>query len=275
MATSTAYSPQRIERDVDAHTLSRAVLTAQAVSAARSAFEGFDGWYDTGAIRALCEALAARAQGLQKQQAAVTNAYLARVTSTMSGRRVSPPAVIDVRGLRQNITHAGAYGRVTNHYRWRVSEGDEPELATAKAVERAAIVAETDIDLAFRDMADAFMRERDVSTYRRVIRPERSASGSCGLCVVASDQIYSTGELLPLHGRCKCTVLPITDDRDPGLSLNRDDFRRLYSAAGSSAGADLKRTRVTVNQHGELGPVLTYARNEWRGPQEVEADTRD
>lgn len=271
---ATAYSLDRSEQYVDAHTLARAAITAQAVGAAQSAFQGFTDWYDTDAITALCTALASRVQGLQKQQAAVTNAYLARATTNVVGKRITPPPVIDVRELRQGITHAGAYGRVTDMYRWRVSEGDDTADATRQAVERAAVIAETDIDLAFRDMADAFMRERDVATYRRVIRPERSTSGTCGLCIVAADRIYNTGELMPLHARCKCTVLPITDDHDPGHSLNGDDLRAIYAAAGSTKAADLKRTRVSVNEHGELGPVLTYSQNEWRGPQQVEADTR-
>lgn len=268
------YTPERAEQAVDAHTVARAAITAQAVNAATSAFEGFTDWYSTDAITELCVALARRVEGFQKQQATVTNAYLTRVVGDMRGRRVAPPRVIDVRELRAGVTHAGAYGRVTDFYRYRVSTGVEPEQAAAAAVERAAVVAETDIDLAFRDMADRFMSERDVTSYRRVIRPERSASGTCGLCIVASDRIYNVGELLPLHGRCKCTVLPITDDNDPGRNLNGADLRAIYAAAGSTAARDLKRTRVAVNEHGELGPVLTYARNEWRGPADVRADTR-
>jgi hypothetical protein len=273
-----------VEQQVDAHTLARAALTAQAVDAARSAFDGFDGWYDTAAITKLCTGLARSIEAVQRQQAATTNAYLTRVTRQLTGRRVSAPKVIDVRDLRSGVTHAGVYGRVADYYRWRASEDDDD--AGQLAVQRAAVIAETDIDLAFRDMVSAFMESKsDVRGYRRVIRPERSAGGTCGLCVVAADRVYSRDSLLPLHARCKCTVLPITDDSDPGLELNEADFRTLYGtdsgaeAANGTAGrtdaAILKRGRYTVKTHGELGPVLVAARDDFRGPSQVADDVRD
>ncbi len=51
--------------------------------------------------------------------------------------------------------------------------------------------------------------------------------------------------------------MPLVAGADVGARLNREDLQRIYAAAGSTAAADLKRTRVQVNEHGELGPVLT------------------
>jgi hypothetical protein len=272
-----------IEQQVDAHTIARAALTAQAVAAARDAFGDFAGWYDTDAITKLCTTLATRVESVQRVQAATTNAYLTKVTRELTGRRITSPKVIDVRELRPGVTHAGAYGRVTDYYRWRISEDDE--RAEELAIERAAVIAETDIDLAFRDMSNRFMQEAaNVDGYRRVIRPERSIGGSCGLCVVASDRVYSRADLLPLHARCKCTVLPITGDDDPGLELNEADFRTLYGTdsgatavngtKGRTDAASLKRGRYRVRNHGELGPVLVSADDDFRGPKQADADER-
>jgi hypothetical protein len=272
-----------IEQQVDAHTLARAALTSQAIAAARDAFTGFAGWYDSDAITTLCEALAKRVESVQRTQAATTNAYLTKVTRELTSRRITSPKVIDVRELRSGVTHAGAYGRVADYYRWRKSEDDE--RAEELAIERATVIAETDVDLAFRDMANRFMESStNVHGFRRVIRPERSAGGSCGLCVVAADRVYSREDLLPLHSRCKCTVLPITDDHDPGLDLNEADFRTLYGTdtgaladngtKGRTDAATLKRGRYVVKDHGELGPVLVSADDSFRGPKQVETDTR-
>lgn len=269
MATAT------VEQQVDAFAVSRSLLAAQAVGAADELVSGFGDWYDTAAIRELCKAIVARVRGSQKQTAAITDAYLSRVASGMTGRRIAPVGTIDVRDLRQNVTAEGAYGRVADHYRWRVSEGDEPDVAQLAAVNRAKVVAETDTDLAFRAMANSFMEERNASGYRRIIRPERSTYGTCGLCVVAADRVYTKSELLPIHNRCKCTVLPIIGDNDPGRELNRDDLKAIYKAAGGTERKKLQATRVTINEHGELGPILTRKGDEFRDPKQVARDTRD
>lgn len=105
----------------------------------------------------------------------------------------------------------------------------------------------------------------EILGYRRLTHPERSETGVCGLCLAAADRIYTLAELLPIHGRCKCTVAPITSDYDPGES-NLVDLERLYRAAGatvdkrqSTKGRDLKNVRYQVDEHGELGLVLSRA----------------
>jgi hypothetical protein len=105
-----------------------------------------------------------------------------------------------------------------------------------------------------------------ITGYRRILHPELSRTGSCGLCIVASDQVYKTSELMPLHNLCKCTVLPIIGALDPGSSLNNLTLADLYAAAGDSTHAhDLKRVKVTVRQHGEYGPVLVIAGQQFTG----------
>jgi hypothetical protein len=42
----------------------------------------------------------------------------------------------------------------------------------------------------------------DVTGYRRVIHPELSKSGTCGLCVAAADRIYYVDDLMPIHTNC-------------------------------------------------------------------------
>ena len=100
--------------------------------------------------------------------------------------------------------------------------------------------------------------------WRRVIRPELSMHGTCGLCVVAATQWYAKKDLRAIHHLCKCITLPVTKTADPGLRWNAEDLRRnldeIYGAAGGSTyGKDLKKLRVSVRDHGELGPILSYS----------------
>jgi len=95
-----------------------------------------------------------------------------------------------------------------------------------------------------------------VTGYRRVVHPELSRGGSCGMCIVASDRVYKTTELKPIHSNCKCTVALVTADNDPGNSLNKQDLGQFYKQAGGNSAAHLKRTRYQVDEHGELGAVL-------------------
>jgi hypothetical protein len=95
-----------------------------------------------------------------------------------------------------------------------------------------------------------------ITGYRRVIHPELSRGGTCGMCIAASDRIYKVAELLPIHAHCKCTIAAVTDEYDPADDLNAVDLNQLYKQAGGTSVAHLKRTRYKVDEHGELGPVL-------------------
>lgn len=260
---------------VRAQAASRTQLTGHAVAVAQRSARQFSGWYDGQQVTAWAASLAALIETLQRAVAASTDAYLARVLSLMLGGRVRPLGAVNVSGLRQGVTHVGAYGRAADVYRYQQSLLDRvalellvgespapPRLVSSldAAVERATSVADMDIQLAFRAQSAAVMTAQEqrgnVTGYRRVIHPERSKGGTCGLCIAASDRLYKASELLPLHARCECTTLPIIGANDPGSRLNAGDLSRLYSDAGSTGRADLKRTRYQIDQHGELGPVL-------------------
>ena len=124
--------------------------------------------------------------------------------------------------------------------------------------ERLTSLVEDDLAATARDEAQKVMHAApEVIGYRRVIHPEFSKTGTCGLCVVASSRFYTTDELMPLHDKCKCTISPLTRTQDLGLRLNEADLARIYEAAGSNYAEDLKRITVQVREHGELGPILT------------------
>jgi hypothetical protein len=277
---------------VRAQAAARRALTLQALEHARVSTRAFRRWYDHDAIRAWAEALAAQMEVYQTAVARNTDAFLARVIGQMLGvHRLRPIGAVDVRGLRGGVTHAGAYGRAANVYRWQQARFDAVggELAAGRqpappvwaepheaAVQRVVEVADTDVQLAARAQEAAAMQAaapRGVEGYRRVVHPELSRGGVCGLCVAASDRLYSTEQLRPIHARCECTVLPVVRGQDPGLRLNDLDLRRLYRAAGSTSAADLKTTRWEIGDHGELGPVL-QARGQGKTAEQAARETK-
>lgn len=176
------------------------------------------------------------------------------------------------------LNPADVYGRVADGARYdQVAGGADEPKARERAIVRIQAAAHTDMTLAVRAQYERALKQgRTVRAdgWRRILRPELSQSGPCGLCVVAADRVYRRGDLLPIHNRCVCEVLPILGDLDPGLILNVDDLERIYRAAGSTGGSKreggaLKKIRVALTEHGELGPVLTYADQHYRGMRQV------
>lgn len=135
-----------------------------------------------------------------------------------------------------------------------------------RAIQRGMVVADDNLSLAYRaQMEEAAKADPAlVTAYRRVVRPELSAGGTCGLCIAASTRVFSRGDLLPLHSRCKCVVVPVIGavggDGDIGGVINTVDLGALYDEAGGSTSAKaLTRTRYKVVRHDELGSWLVPA----------------
>lgn len=171
----------------------------------------------------------------------------------------------------QFVDPADPYGRVSDAYRYNVvARGDSPEVAAQKAQVRVQAAAWTDVTLAIREQFRASYDHDYVIGYRRILLFERQSGGPpCGLCVVAADRVYRRRDLLPLHNRCRCGVLPVLEGMDPGLRLNEDDLRAVYDAAGGTGAGGLLNVKVALAEHGELGPVLVNADQPYRGPREV------
>lgn len=131
-------------------------------------------------------------------------------------------------------------------------------------------LGESDVMVAERDEAQRVYESRSqITGYRRVIHPELSKSGTCGLCIVASDRVYHREDLMPIHDGDNCTTMGITSGFDPGLRLNADDLKTIYAAAGGNAAEQLANTRITINEHGELGPVLVKQGDHFRTAKEA------
>lgn len=332
---ATAAEIQESQRLIEQQAAARRRADAAAIALAVSSTRSFDQWYSTAAITTWAARLVAGIELIQRNLARQTDVYLSRQATLITGRPVRPVGIVDVSQLRKGVTHAGAYGRVADQYRYQQAllnaqlevaqaaveaareRAEERVRAKAErsaldaALARARAVAELDMQLAVRAQAQKFMvaqpsapaelqpepqaeakptgepeqqpdpeaqpapgRPRLIG-YRRMIHPELSKSGqSCGMCIVASTRMYYKADLMAIHEGCNCLPLPIYEGNDPGGFINDDELQRFYDAAGGNQARELKNTRYQIDEHGEIGPVLSRYGKPIKSAEDVKRDER-
>lgn len=206
-------------------------------------------------------------------------AYATEVAAGLAAARIRPTS-LTLPAARRGADMPGVYSRPMEAFRREFGRTGDETAARLAARARLDQLVDMDLTLARRDAemqgfglaggddADASTGGRLVTTdgseieilgYRRIVHPELSESGVCGLCLAASDRLYKISELLPIHLRCKCTTAPVTTEYDPA-EANEVDLGAIYAAAGGTTdGRRLKETRWKVDEHGEYGPVLVRA----------------
>lgn len=272
MATSTEERKlNRTRKIVEQNTRLHEALLVKLLVALLGLWGGFKGWDNP----ALVSGQAARSASLVDASLARSRRIMRSYAETLLRDADAAPAKMPPQQdfyPRSVETMLDVYSRPAEVYLYEISRGKTDAEATKAAMQRLTDLATMDTALAKRDAADDVFvaaKKKKVIGFRRVIHPEKSASGTCGLCVVAATQFYHTGTLMPIHYRCKCEPMPIFKDADPGLALNKYDLDEIYAAAGSTAMEDLKKTRVTVKENGELGPVLVRQGQNFRDVKEV------
>lgn len=189
-----------------------------------------------------------------------------RGTSSETGKvTVAYADAKDRKVSRADSGTARVLERVAKEYRYQTSRGKPHPDALDAADRRLAAIVDGNLQRArviveersIQQAAEATTDlDRKVVGYRRVIHPEMSKGGVCGLCVVAADREYKVGDLKAIHNGCKCTVMEIFDDFDPGHELNGRDLDAIYKAAGGNTRQVLKRVRYKLVDHEELGLQL-------------------
>lgn len=266
---TTAAQVEDIAGWIDMATAASAETLATAQEEIGALWAGFAGWYVAAEVAELARPSAALSLEAQQILAGLFAEYVSQVTAVLRPGTAPTIRTVPTPDIRGGVDLAEVYVRPAIEYKETVAFTADFERAEAQALQKIDSLVEDDLMLAVRDAVDDSLFQLDWQRYRRVLRPEMSESGPCGLCVVAADQIYSVGDLLPLHSRCKCTVVPVEDGDEAARRLNRADLDRLYAAAGSSSARDLNRLRVTVGDGGELGPIL-----QTRTPRDITAPPR-
>lgn len=267
-----------VESLLEAHSAQRAALTDRITAMLLTHWRTLASWDRADVSRFIARAVPAVSAG-QQLTGRLADVYIAQVLSELLGERVTSTGIAasDLTNLR-GVPATEVYSRPFVEV-WSALKRGEPFAAgLSLAEDRLRRLVEDDLSLAYRRGAMLAMnRQPGVTGYRRVIRPELARTGgTCGLCIAASGQRYKRSDLMPLHTRCNCGVMPITKDRDPGRDINGQDIDGLYAKALKDTGSDtsaraLSATRFDVRTHGELGPVLTPAGQHFAGPASIPA----
>jgi hypothetical protein len=260
---------RRAERLLDRHARTRRGLARRLARLLGRMWDRLDP-YDGEQVAAFARQASQAVTTAQGLSATATEVYLRAVLRELDAP-LPRARLVELPDTIRPVDLDEVYQRPARQVRYLESTGVDGDKARTRGRARLVVTADDDLNLAEREASRQVLTAAGprVTGWRRVLRPELSQSGPCGLCVAASDRTYSVSELLPIHGRCKCVPMPITADHDPGASINAADLRRIYAAAGGTDAARLKRVRVQVHEHGELGPVLRVAGDDFRGPRKA------
>jgi hypothetical protein len=268
-----------------------AELRRQTVDTARAMFYGMAQYRDADAVEFVSRFLPVLRAG-QRTMAQLVAAYLAYSaaeslpvsTTNRPGALILPPGIPDADVLdRDGVDMWEVYQRPFRTV-WTVLSEDRP---MTDAVEAGGVrVAEmTEMDLqqaeskAFRSGMERLPEQVRPRYWRRVLEgPE-----SCAMCVLASTQRYSRGDLKAVHPGCDCKVEPIyPGEGDPFAARDDELVRRAHAAAAElTGGADAGGRRVDYRtittsitaRHGEHeAPLLVRPLDRFTDPGDLPGD---
>lgn len=267
---------EEFEAIVGQYAAATAEIDLDAQESLASLWAGFTSWYSAAAVTSIAAESAAMSRGFQEVTAGMAREYVSALVQVFP--RLRAPRRVTLQPVRGGADLARVYERIVDERLRRQAldaigdlEQESPEVlerADAAADARREGVADTDLALARRQVERDALSAAGVTLYRRIVRPELSRSGSCGLCIAASDRVYRVKNLLPIHTHCKCAQGPIVGGDDPVMQMNTIDLDALYEAAGGTSAAALGRVRVKTIQHGEMGPILVPSGRKERGSRQ-------
>ena len=206
----------------------------------------------------------------------LTRGYYAALAK-IEGQRFNPKSVtrtaLTPSALRGGaVTSEEIYTRGFVTARIALSEGKPIDQALKEGAARAYNIARTDMQLA-KTQTGLFVRKgnSNIVGYVRTL----SGSENCGLCYVASTQRYHRGDLMPIHPGCDCGEMPIYGNRDPGQVIDEANLEATHEAVFQRFGASARDAReidyrlITIEQHGEIGPLLTVKGHKFTGPGDI------
>lgn len=199
---------------------------------------------------------AAEIVGITQQQAAgIAAAYIDTVVGFAGAR---PTQTIDtaraVATSRNGVTLLDVYRRPVITARAQIADGKQLADALRIARTRATSSADTDVKLAARSAARDAMTSAGVTHYRRV--PDGQA---CVFCLTASTKRYKSDHLMPMHPRCGCSVMPLVGKAAESPVADHELLARLKASSDRPDYWNDPKAAIAVHEHGELGPVLTHA----------------
>ena len=199
-------------------------------------------------------------RGAQRRQSQLTAAYH-RGISAMRGDDIPmallPPDVVD--NPRDGVALEAVMRRPANDVYKALAREKSMTDAVEAGRRRLANIAETNLQLVSTKQSDFRLSKGGYRYYRRVL----TGAENCALCIIASTQRYTVGDLMPIHPACDCTVDSVDANFDPGQVLDPETLERTHGMVAEFAGvSDRSATgysELIVNtSNSELGPILDW-----------------
>jgi hypothetical protein len=220
--------------------------------------------YRASAVEDMIEAITPRVIAGQLRIADLTRAYLARCAVELGWKVVLPPIDQDeIRGAR-GVDPRVVYRRPAVDVYTALAAGKPLPQAAAEGRLRLTQLIGGDMQLAKTHASRQSMRAYPEAGqfYRRVL----TGRENCALCVVASTQRYHRGDLMPIHPGCDCGVQPLPPGLAASQVIDEDLLEQVHQITEDRLGASDRggrtpdyRKLLTVSEHGEYGPTLSWA----------------
>jgi len=171
--------------------------------------------------------------------------------------------------LRNGAVASEVYRRPFVDLYTALSQGKDMTQAVAAGGHRISSIVSTDMQLSRRNAGFLARGSNDnIVGYARTL----TGAENCALCYTASTQRYNNGDLLPIHPGCDCGEMPIYGDQDPGQVIDEIRLEATHEAVearfgvSDRSGREIDYRDIAIREHGELGPVLTVADQNFTGP---------
>lgn len=251
----------RLELTQAYHKVSGSTLEA-AAQAARSSFLSLGSWREDDIPRFIQQVVPSM-NNAKRNMANYAVGYYKEMAGIAGEKFKMPnidPASLSTQALRNGVTDDMIWSRPFKSMWTSLSKGNDISDALDAGARRAVDLARTDVQLARRG---AGLQAR--SSNDRIVGYLRTLSGAenCALCYVASTQRYKKKDLLPIHPGCDCGEMPIYGKDDPGQIIDDIRLEATHDAVETRFGVQDRGGRepdyrkIKIQDHGELGPVLT------------------
>lgn len=257
---------------MDAYNRISSKLIRGAGNRASMAFASLDSWRDEDFERFL-PFVVGLVGGAKVQAARLQIAFQQQMALQANERYIAPSLDLSdytTAALRNGATDAQVYRRPFVDVYRALDAGKSLTQAIEAGQLRISSIASTDVQLARRNAGF-----RSISANDKVVGYARTLTGAenCALCYVASTQRYTRGDLMPIHPGCDCGIMPIYGNQDPGQVIDEIRLESTHEAIeerfGKTDRSAVGFEAIQVREHGELGPMLTVADQNFTGPNDI------
>lgn len=267
---------QTLNDVTDAYSRVSVALIDEAEAIARGSFTNLGSWRDED-IPKFVNLVSPSLTGLKRKASSASIAYMGQIAA-INGKKFVAPSLDDIdistAELRGGVNVDDVYRRPFVQMRMALAKNPTDVAAAIRTGSVAAgSLARTEVQLA-RRKASLVARKNNGN----IVGYIRTLTGleSCALCYVASTQRYRKGDLLPIHPGCDCGEMPIYGSQDPGqvidefrLGKSHEAIKDRFGFAIAQARGEIDYRKVMIEDHGELGPLLTVKGHKFTGPNDL------